>query len=154
MCIRDSIITASVSGSNGRYSQVTYELDMTDAQGEYNQPDGTVTISVPVENLFGRVKNVKVYRVADDGTMIELSASYSNGQVTFETDHFSTYVFEAEYETEENTDVDTDTDSNADISTKCSFCDKYEEHKDDAIIGWLYGIIHAVIHFFSTFFNF
>ena len=60
---------------------------------------GTVTVAVPVpEKLPEGVKasDLKVYYVADDGTVTLVKSELKNGNIVFGLDHFSEYVIAAE----------------------------------------------------------
>lgn len=77
-----------------------YELDLTDGNGtEIHQLNGKVSVTMDIPFTMSENTVLKVYRV-DNGTLINCPATVSNGKVTFETDHFSTYIF-----TEETTTV-------------------------------------------------
>lgn len=65
------------------------------------EPNGKVKISIPVPEEFNK-SNLVVYRISDNGEKIEYSVTVNGDMVTFETDHFSTYVLaEKQTETEE-----------------------------------------------------
>lgn len=54
---------------------------------------GKVTISLPYElQEEDDVDNINVWYIADDGTVQSFKGTYSNGFVSFETDHFSYYT--------------------------------------------------------------
>ncbi|MGN1045160.1 MAG: leucine-rich repeat protein, partial [Candidatus Methanomethylophilaceae archaeon] len=54
---------------------------------------GTVTVTLPYDLPTGYDSDeVAVYYIADDGTMERISCTYSDGYVTFSTDHFSVYA--------------------------------------------------------------
>lgn len=55
------------------------------------QPDGTVRVTLPVpEGMDGA--RCSIYRMEEDGSFTDMNAVYSNGVLTFETEHFSVYV--------------------------------------------------------------
>lgn len=73
-----------------------YELDLTDGNGaEINQLNGKVSVTMNVPFTMSKNTVLKVYRVEND-TLVNCPATVSNGKVTFETDHFSTYIFAEE----------------------------------------------------------
>lgn len=51
------------------------------------QPDGKVTVRIPVGNV-----NSKIYRMEADGTLTDMNAVYKDGYLEFTTEHFSLYV--------------------------------------------------------------
>lgn len=54
---------------------------------------GIVTVTVPYVLAEGKdPDNLVVYYVAEDGTVEEIPCTYSEGYVTFSTDHFSVYA--------------------------------------------------------------
>ncbi len=58
---------------------------------DFNGGSSTITVSYTLKN--GQVgKGIVVWYVADDGSMTEVPAAYSNGKVTFTVPHFSNYV--------------------------------------------------------------
>lgn len=73
-----------------------YELDLTDGNGtEINQLNGKVSVTMAIPFTMAENSTLKVYRV-DNDTLVNCPATVSNGKVTFETDHFSTYIFAEE----------------------------------------------------------
>lgn len=50
------------------------------------QPDGTITISIPVPADYDGAK-CKVYRVNADGSITEITAVLQDGKLVFDTDH-------------------------------------------------------------------
>lgn len=70
-----------------------YELKLTDGNGvEIHQLNGKVSVTMNIPFTMSENTALKVYRV-DDGKLVLCSSTISNGKVTFETDHFSTYIF-------------------------------------------------------------
>ncbi|MDR0819797.1 MAG: DUF4430 domain-containing protein, partial [Oscillospiraceae bacterium] len=54
---------------------------------------GIVKISIPYTLKSGeKAENIKIYYLADDGELIAIAGTYSNGRVTFTVNHFSKYV--------------------------------------------------------------
>lgn len=69
------------------------DLKLVDAENAVVQPDGKVKITLPVFENIKDAKYVAVYRL-DDSKFTHLSTSeVKDGKFTFETDHFSTYLF-------------------------------------------------------------
>ena len=80
------------------------------------QPDGNVTVSIPIPSGFDTSKIV-VYYIAEDGTKTKYETVVKDGYVVFETDHFSNYVVAEE--TASTTKVsETTSDSNTTTSTE------------------------------------
>jgi LPXTG-motif cell wall-anchored protein len=55
------------------------------------QPDGSITLSVPVPNGYDGAK-CRVYRVEADGSMTDMNAVFRDGRLVFNTDHLSLYA--------------------------------------------------------------
>lgn len=89
----ETIVKTNISNL-GNYA--VYELDLTDANGtEIHQLNGKVSVTMDIPFTMAENSTLKVYRV-DNGTLVNCPATVSNGKVTFETDHFSTYIFAEE----------------------------------------------------------
>ena len=75
-----------------------YVLDITlvDENGEKVQPNGYVTVKIPVPYNFLGWDNYYVYYQAEDGTLVDMRATYEDGYVIFTTNHFSTYILSTE----------------------------------------------------------
>ena len=72
--------------SNSVTYNITFEKD-----GEEIQPNGTVTVKIPVpEGMDGNL--CKVYRQETDYTYTDMNAVYQDGYMVFTTDHFSRYI--------------------------------------------------------------
>lgn len=70
-----------------------YELDLTDGNGtEIHQLNGKVSVTMELPFKISENNELKVYRV-DNKTLVNCPAKIVEGKVTFETDHFSTYIF-------------------------------------------------------------
>ncbi len=77
--------------NHGNYA--VFDLNLMDGNNvELHQLKGKVqvTMDAPIQVAAGNT--IKVYRVNGD-ELVECSSSVSDGRLTFETDHFSTYVF-------------------------------------------------------------
>ncbi len=72
---------------------VTHSFNLVDEEGNKYQPDGIIDISMPVDEHYGELHDMEVYRVDENGNRIECNSEYDNGIITFEADHFSTYIF-------------------------------------------------------------
>ncbi len=59
--------------------------------GEKVQPNGTVTVKIPVPADFS-AKDCVVYYLDINGNITKIPSRYENGYIIFETDHFSEYV--------------------------------------------------------------
>lgn len=62
-----------------------------EADGEKVQPNGYVTVKLPIPEGFNADSTV-VYYVDDSGNKTKLESTTENGYIVFETDHFSEYV--------------------------------------------------------------
>lgn len=61
--------------------------------GAISQFDGKVTVRIPYTLAEGEnVDNIAVWYIAADGTLKSIKATYNNGYISFETDHFSYYT--------------------------------------------------------------
>lgn len=87
-----------ISHKEGNYKVTMFDISVT-VDGEQVQPNGMVTVRIPLPKGYNPNKCV-VYYVAADGTMEELKTYHvKDGYVWFETDHFSYYAV-VEEETE------------------------------------------------------
>ena len=75
-----------------------YVLNITlvNAHNETIQPNGYVTVRIPLPEDFEKSDTYYVYYQAENGTLENMHATYENGFVTFTTNHFSTYILTAE----------------------------------------------------------
>ena len=77
---------------------------LTDAAGKFTafdislesggakiQPNGKVQVSIPIPAGYDKTR-LTIYCIADDGAKTELPSSVNGNTITFETNHFSTYV--------------------------------------------------------------
>lgn len=64
--------------------------------GNQVQPDGTVTVRIPVPDNVNP-NNCKVFYIDENGNEIDMNATYNNGYMEFQTNHFSIYVVAANY---------------------------------------------------------
>lgn len=92
-----------------------YVLNITlvNPAGENIQPNGSVTVKIPLPENFDNNKTYYVYYQADDGTLTDMHATFENGYVSFSTNHFSTYILSDEKLVEDDvTATDTAANSN------------------------------------------
>ena len=76
-------------------NESVFDITLTDLNGEKIQPNGKVSVKVPVPEKFKDTENLYVYRVEGE-KYIYIESSIVDNQVVFEVDHFSTYVITAE----------------------------------------------------------
>ena len=89
MCF-EYTVTMKISGK-----QVTYDFKLTDVNNVHVQPDGKLKISLAVPDDMRGARLLNIYRIEEDGSKTDLYGVFSRGIITFETDHFSTYILEA-----------------------------------------------------------
>ncbi len=112
------------------------------------QPDGKIKITLPVTELFKNGEFVGVYRLDGDSLTFLGVSPVTDGYVTFETDHFSTYVFaktsvaedEIVQETEEETKIADKEDATVDGKTQTG-----DNTPVEAIIISIVALIGGVI---------
>ncbi len=80
------------------------DISLEDYKGDKTQPNGKITVSVPIPEGWDADK-IEVVYVADDGakTVMTSKLSADGEYVLFETDHFSTYVLTEAKPTNANT---------------------------------------------------
>ena len=76
---------------NADKTKATFEITLENA-GVAVQPDGTVTVTIPVPADLAGADTYYVYYQADDGSLTDMKATLVNGEITFSTTHFSTYI--------------------------------------------------------------
>ncbi|WP_034210459.1 hypothetical protein [Lachnospira multipara] len=86
------------AGLDGGYTTVkSFDLNMTDANNEKVQPNGTVSITKTLDKLNapeGYSVEYKVYYYNPDTNTLEAcNTTYEDNTVTFETTHFSVYMY-------------------------------------------------------------
>ena len=70
---------------------VAYDINIKDKEGNKVQPDGKVQVTLPCpEDMSAEL--CKVYYVSEEGIFYDMDAKYEEGNLTFETEHFSTYM--------------------------------------------------------------
>ncbi|WP_031556863.1 hypothetical protein [Lachnospira multipara] len=86
------------AGLDGGYTTVkSFDLNMTDANNEKVQPNGTVSITKTLDKLNAPEGYTTEYRVyyynPDTNTLEACNTTYEDNTVTFETTHFSVYMY-------------------------------------------------------------
>lgn len=71
---------------------VVYELNLLDGTTELHQLADKVEVTIAVPFQLAANEDILVYRV-DGEKLVLCTSKISDGKLTFETDHFSTYVF-------------------------------------------------------------
>lgn len=71
---------------------VIYELNLLDGTTELHQLADKVEVTISVPFQLSANEDILVYRV-DGEKLVFCTSKISDGKLTFETDHFSTYVF-------------------------------------------------------------
>ena len=71
-------------------SKITYDITLT-KDGKAIQPDGTVTVKIPVPESLDGAK-CRVYRVEENGKNTDMNAEFKDGFMVFKTTHFSKYI--------------------------------------------------------------
>ena len=128
------IISASVGSTKATVFDISMTLDDTAIQ-----PNGKITVKIPLPEGYDADLCVIYYLNTDNGTIEEFETKYVDGYLVFETDHFSYYaVVEVPV-------VEDDTDNNNDnVTDNCScMC-----HKD----GFM-GFIWKIVSFFWKLFK-
>ncbi len=68
-----------------------YDVKLQDGSGNEVQPDGFVTVKIPVPDGYN-TDNIKVFYIAPDGAATEIPCTVADGFVSFITNHFSNYA--------------------------------------------------------------
>ena len=76
-------------------TRIVYDITLLDADNRIVQPDGKVTVKIPVPEKWIAEK-LYVYRAEADGTYTDMNAVLENGCMVFVTNHFSKYVLTTE----------------------------------------------------------
>ena len=85
---------AAVQSKLGNLTFVVYEMNLTSASGQpLDQLAGYINVTVPVPSSMDLDANetIRAYRL-ENGKLVKCDTAVANGQVTFATDHFSTYI--------------------------------------------------------------
>lgn len=110
---------------------VLYDITTT-VDGEKVQPNGTVTVKLPIPAGFDR-ENLAVYFVSNEGEVEKLDFYIEDDFICFETTHFSIYAV-----------VDENGSDNL-----CKYCGEPHE----GFFGKLVAFFHAIFYFFAHLFG-
>ena len=70
-----------------------YNFTVTAGSNTISQFNSSITVTVPYTPAPGEdIESIVIWFIADDGSVESIVATYANGYVTFETNHFSTYT--------------------------------------------------------------
>ena len=72
-------------------SYKAYDISLLSNDNLNKQPFGNVLISIPIPTGMNK-EDIHVYWITNSGTKVEYECNVEGDYVTFETDHFSTYV--------------------------------------------------------------
>ena len=103
----DDGVTLNVEEATVKNAVKAYNITLKDENGNTIQPNGTITVSIPSDNA-----NCKVYWIKEDGTKVDMNATYSNGNYEFTTDHLSIYALIADTTESSSEESNTTSDSN------------------------------------------
>ena len=87
----DDGVTLNVEEATVKNAVKAYNITLKDENGNTIQPNGTITVSIPSDNA-----NCKVYWIKEDGTKVDMNATYVDGDYEFTTDHLSVYALIAD----------------------------------------------------------
>lgn len=125
--------------ADASYNTATVELDYVDEQGDKHQPDGDIEISVQLDEVFETDipddAIASVYRVNDDGSRTKLESEQKGMNMTFTTDHFSTYEFE--FTTGEQRNLFAQKNSRIDYENKLIFTEIYGAKEFKSLVTYL-----------------
>ena len=76
-------------------TKITYNITLKDENGNEIQPQGDVTVKIPLPEGWDGAKTI-VSRHETDGTYTNMNAVFENGYMVFVTEHFSEYVLSYE----------------------------------------------------------
>ncbi len=121
------------------YNTSTVELDYIDENGDKHQPEGNIEISVQLDEVFENDipenATASVYRVNDDGSRTLLESEQNGMNMTFTTDHFSTYEFE--FTTMEQKYLFAQNGTEIDYANKLIFSNTYMAKEFKSIVTYL-----------------
>lgn len=86
----------AIQNKFGAASFVVFEMNLTDASNQaIHQLAGYINVTVPIPAgiELGEGETIRVYRLETNGKLTRLDTAVEDGQVTFATNHFSTYIF-------------------------------------------------------------
>lgn len=87
----DDGVTLNVEKATVKNAVAAYDITLKDENGNTIQPSGKITVSIPSDKA-----NCKVYWIKEDGTKVDMNATYNNGNYEFTTDHLSIYALLAD----------------------------------------------------------
>ena len=87
----DDSVTLNVEEATVKNAVKAYNITLKDENGNTIQPNGKITVSIPSDNA-----NCKVYWIKEDGTKVDMNATYVDGDYEFTTDHLSVYALIAD----------------------------------------------------------
>ena len=121
-------------------TKITYNITLKDENGNEIQPQGDVTVKIPLPEGWDGAKTI-VSRHETDGTYTNMNAVFENGYMVFVTEHFSEYVLsygelEPDAPAAENTAI-SDSTTASDATTTPD-----DENKPT---GLVIGIVPAII---------
>lgn len=82
----------TVEGQSVKYG---YDINLL-LENQEIQPEGKVTVRIPILEEYKDDETLKVYHVAEDGSLEDMNAVAENGYLVFETDSFSHYLVTVE----------------------------------------------------------
>lgn len=82
----------TVEGQSVKYG---YDINLL-LENQEIQPEGKVTVRIPILEEYKDDETLKVYHVAEDGSLEDMNAVAENGYLVFETDSFSYYLVTVE----------------------------------------------------------
>lgn len=88
-------VTLNVTQGESTETSVSYDLTLTDSDGNKVQPKGQVTVEIPVPEGWDE-SSIYVYYRDTTGKLTDMHPTILNGYITFSTDHFSEYVISQE----------------------------------------------------------
>lgn len=105
-----TVFTVKVDSENSTETRIAYDLSFT-LNGVEIQPNGTVTVKIPVpDTMQDNAADLKVYHFID-GEYVNMNARLEGGYLVFETDHFSIYVVTSDVIPPKGDDNDDDTNT-------------------------------------------
>ena len=87
-----NLVDTKTNASNCKIFDITMTLD-----GIKTQPNGTVTVRIPLPDGFNPETSYVMYINTATGTVEKMPATYEDGYMVFETTHFSYYAIIEEY---------------------------------------------------------
>ena len=91
----DAVLKVDVVDNGANKDKAVYNIYFENSDGEKIQPEGEVTVSIPLPAGWNE-STYKVFRREADGTYTDMNAEYKDGCLIFVTDHFSEYVVSAD----------------------------------------------------------